>query len=78
MSANACQGCKLRNEKITGNDFMGYLPYAEFLMLQLERLELGLEAFLVGFDSYFIPAIKREITRIQNKMIEEKYKKERE
>ena len=74
MSANACQGCKLRNEKFSGS--LAYLPYAEFLLTQLERLELGLEAFLEGFDSHFIPAIKREIARIQNEMIEERYKRD--
>jgi hypothetical protein len=74
MSQEACEGCQNRttNPGNDENDIDNYIPHAQYLLDQLERIEMNLPPYLDGFDSLFLPHIKREKQRINN----EKIKKE--
>jgi len=80
MSPGACDGCQNRstNPGDGENDIDDYIPYAQYLLDQLERLEMNLTPYLDGFDSYFLPALKREKNRIYNEYIKKLNKKDKE
>jgi hypothetical protein len=77
MSPGACEGCQNRSTKCNNEEIDDCIPYAEYLLYQLEKIEMNLPPHLEGFDSYLLPHIRREKNRIYNETIKKELKKDK-
>jgi len=75
MSESSCQGCEYEKEYISYTSIVPYIQYAGHLLEKYELIEMGLSPSLTGFDSRFLPIIKREIILLRNER-QKKHQKE--